>query len=355
MTRRISVLLAAVLLSGASASAGELRIGDPAPALRVERWLKGEPVTKFEPGHVYVVELWATWCAPCRRSIPHLSALQKAYGKDVTFIGVSVRERDFADVEPFVQQMGERMAYTVATDLVPEGRPAREGAMSQGWMEAAGRSTIPVAFVVDGRGRIAWIGHPLQLADPLARVMAGTWKDGADRAGYEKGRKKLYEALDKQDWKTVVDLVDRLLAAYPGAEVELGPQKFKALLQLNAFDDAYAYARGFVDGPAKDAARALNFVAWTIVDPEMRVPKRDLELALRAAQRANDLTEHGRPEMLDTLALVCFELGEREKAIEIQERAVELAVGTMFEAELRTRLEQYKKAVERGAPLALVF
>jgi hypothetical protein len=33
-----------------------LKIGDPAPTLRVMTWIKGQPVTRFAPGHVYVVE-----------------------------------------------------------------------------------------------------------------------------------------------------------------------------------------------------------------------------------------------------------------------------------------------------------
>ena len=56
-----------------------LHIGDPAPPLGPGRWLKGEPVSAFEPGKVYVVEFWATWCGPCIAAIPHISDLQKQH------------------------------------------------------------------------------------------------------------------------------------------------------------------------------------------------------------------------------------------------------------------------------------
>lgn len=134
MIRKL-LLLAAVALLAVSlrADAGTLKIGDHAPALKVKSFVKGEPVKKFEDGKLYVVEFWATWCGPCKVSIPHLTELQKKY-KQVKFIGVSVFESKPADVEPFVTKMGDKMAYTVATDDVPAGKTPQEGFMAANWM-----------------------------------------------------------------------------------------------------------------------------------------------------------------------------------------------------------------------------
>ena len=70
-----------------------LKPGDPAPALKVSKWLQGEEIRKFEPGKVYVVEFWATWCGPCLGVMPQLTALQAEYkDKGLTVVGVTVKD-----------------------------------------------------------------------------------------------------------------------------------------------------------------------------------------------------------------------------------------------------------------------
>jgi len=149
----------------AVAAAVPTRLGDSAYPLVGLTWVKGDPVT-IAPGTVYVVEFWATWCPPCRDSIPHLTELQARYGDRVVFVGVS--NEDAATVRPFVAGLGNQMAYTVAVD------PA--GKVVDGYMRAFGQSGIPTAFVVDAEGRVAWVGHPMgDLEAVLDRVLAGTY------------------------------------------------------------------------------------------------------------------------------------------------------------------------------------
>jgi thiol-disulfide isomerase/thioredoxin len=164
MLNRWTVVTAAALCvaSGAMAqeSAATLKVGDNAPKLSVENWVKGKKVEKFEAGKVYVVEFWATWCPPCVKSIPHLTKLQKEYkSKDVTIIGVASSEKggdaksNLSGVENFVKKKGDEMEYTVAFD--------EDRSMSKDWMTPAAQRGIPCAFVVGGDGKIAWIGNPL--------------------------------------------------------------------------------------------------------------------------------------------------------------------------------------------------
>jgi thiol-disulfide isomerase/thioredoxin len=328
-----------------------LAVGDPAPAIQVAEWIKGEPIAAFRPGQIYVVEFWATWCGPCKKSIPHLTELQKTYGEKVRFVGVSVFEEEPAKVTPFVQKMGDAMAYTVARDLVPEGKGRDEGWMGLNWMEAAKQSGIPAAFIVDGTGHIAWIGHPMEMDATLAKVVAGTWDVAAAKAEHqaqlalEATYAKLGPAVQGEDWASVVTIVDEAVGATPAAVAALGPWKFLGQLHLGKMDEAYGYAATLVDGAAKDSADSLNQIAWTIVDPDASWAKRDHALALRAAERANKLTEEKNPSILDTLALVHFELGHVDQALALQKKAIELTpADDPTRAELEKRLRQFEEA-----------
>src|SRR4051794_27262183 len=179
-------LIAGLVTLGSASRVGaeHLGVGDPAPAIQVKEFVKGTPVASLEKGKRYVVEFWATWCGPCRVSIPHLTEMQKKH-PEFTFVGVSVWEEDQKGVRPFVQQMGDKMAYTVAMDDVPEGGKGNEGKMARAGMGAAGQNGLPTAFLIARDGKIAWIGHPMQMDEPLAKLAAGTWDVATARAQFQ--------------------------------------------------------------------------------------------------------------------------------------------------------------------------
>jgi tetratricopeptide (TPR) repeat protein/thiol-disulfide isomerase/thioredoxin len=169
----ITALLALAVAAGAStAAASTLKVGDPAPKLQTGKWMQGEPVQEFSPGKAYLVEFWATWCGPCRVSIPHLNEIHKQYkDKGLVVIGQDCWEQDDNLVAPFIKTMGEKMTYRVALD---DKNGSVKGKMAENWMEAAGQNGIPTAFLVDTTGHIAWIGHPMVLKEQLIEeVLAG--------------------------------------------------------------------------------------------------------------------------------------------------------------------------------------
>ena len=167
MKKIIITLCAALALVQVKAA----ELGMPAPALNVAEWVKGKAVN-FNEGKgktIYVVEFWATWCPPCRASIPHLTELQKKFkDKGVTIIGVS--DETVSTVKPFVIKMGAKMEYTVAVD--------KDQKTSAAYMGAFGVGGIPHAFVVDKTGAIVWHGHPMDGLDTAIEVVLEGKKPG---------------------------------------------------------------------------------------------------------------------------------------------------------------------------------
>jgi len=166
------LLLPALFIAGflTKANSQALHPGMPAPPLEVRAWLKGKPFDHFEKGKIYVVEFWATWCAPCRENIPGLTALAEKYKNEVIVTGISVMERNPDYVKVFVDDMGPKMAYNIAADT-PDEKGTQGGSMARNWLTAAGAPGIPYAFIVGRDGRIAYAGATTGLEGKLKEVI----------------------------------------------------------------------------------------------------------------------------------------------------------------------------------------
>jgi thiol-disulfide isomerase/thioredoxin len=220
-------------------------LGGPAPKLDISEWIKGQPVTLAEGKgtNIYVVEFWATWCPPCRTSIPHLTELQKKFkSKGVVIIGISDEKADV--VKKFVEKQGDKMDYVVAID---------GGKTSEGYMEAFGVNGIPHAFIVDKEGRIVWHGHPMSgLDEALAQVAAGTYDLEAARA---KARKQAEAGKRQAEIQTKLNRYARLLMA---GQDDDETKKLEA--ELVALDKEVG---GLLDGEKFDPADFRKRVAFS--------------------------------------------------------------------------------------------
>ena len=308
-----------------------LKPGDAAPTLKDAVWLKGAPATEWKKGTVYVLDFWATWCGPCVASIPHINDLQKEYkDKNVQVIGVAIWPR--AGMKPtkaYVESRGDEMNYTIAEDV--------DGKIAAAFMETTNSNGIPTAMVIDGEGRLAWIGHPMAGMDSvIERVVSGSFdvKEEAERARkMEEMRarssaivKQFQEAQASADWDSLIDAADKLLELDPERFGQAALAKYYVtLVEKRDPETAAKYGRSLVSGIFAEQSLPLNAFAWMIVDDtSISDQQRDLELALLAANRANELTEGKDPSVIDTLARVHFERGDTQKAVETQTLAITL-------------------------------
>lgn len=339
--RHVFASLLAMLVLPALLLGQTLKVGDKAPPLGKGEWVKGEPVKEFEEGKVYVVEFWATWCGPCIAAIPHVTELQHKYAdKGLVVIGQNVWENNVAAVQPFIERMGDKMDYRVVLDE-PSGQ---NGYMANQWMRAAGRNGIPCSFIIDQKGVIAWIGHPMQMDEPLAQVMEGKFdpKAEAERAAAsEKLEAELMQAIQTRDPEKIMPALDKYAEANPSMKKQLPMIKFGLLMQLERPEEAYKFADEAID--ATDDPQALNEIAWTIVDPQGSVQNKNVDVAMKAAVKADKLSEHKDASIIDTLARVHFLKGDKAKAIELQKKAISLADDPDLKAELEKVLAEYQK------------
>ena len=398
MKNLLSSLAFAAALAAYPTFAAEL--GQPAAPLKITDWVKGKPVdlAAAKGKQVVVVEFWATWCGPCRTSIPHLTEMQKKF-KDVVFIGVS--DEEVATVKKFVNKMGGEMDYTVAVD---DNRQT-----SKGYMEAFEQNGIPHSFIVDLEGRIVWHGHPMDgLEEAVAEVVAGKFdlSKAKKRAGAEDLMREFYEAaMEGTDEAKITKLgkelealdaeiggltpgrkfsadevrksakFRRLLQDYQlammskkggtnltrieGLLKENAPEgfnfaEFKESMQLNqTFRDYYmaASGRGSADQlaglgkklgeVATTNAAILNEWAWTLLTDE-RVKTRDYALAAKLAKAAVDASGGKEAGVLDTYARALFDSGKTAEGIEWQKKAVAAADDDETKKQLEETLKKYQ-------------
>ncbi len=209
--KRLASLLAVCLLAAAPAAART----DFPHGLLPETWAQGAPPATFAPGEVTVVELWARWCRPCLRAMPHLEALwRELRGEGVHVLGLNTmdREPDAATLRAFLAKQPTPPTYPVAVDA--------GGAVAKAF-DVKG---IPHALVVR-EGRVVWQGHPASLDAETLRALRDNRppaaKDSAkpDPAAETRAWGAQADAAAKAgDWARAVDLQRRALAAHPLAK-----------------------------------------------------------------------------------------------------------------------------------------
>lgn len=116
----------------------------PAPTV-TGTGLDGEQLTSAQPGKVVVINVWGSWCAPCRKEAPDLQRAYEATRDQAVFLGIDTRDPDPAPAQAFRRNFG--ITYPSIFDPQGETLLAFAGDLPP--------SGIPSTLVIDPKGRVA--------------------------------------------------------------------------------------------------------------------------------------------------------------------------------------------------------
>ena len=337
MTRIVTAAITIALFAGLATTAqAAVKSGDLAPEILNLEWVKGSPVdlAKDHGKKLHLIEFWATWCPPCKVSVPLLTELQNTFQDDLVVVGISPpddRGNTLSAVKRFVREKGETMEYTVAFDT--------DGGNDEAYM--AGKMGIPYCFLVGKDRKIIWEGSPLDpmLKDVVGRVIKGTW----DPEKYRKLVGKLNSIgmfAQRGEWEKVRDVLREALTIDPTSRIAVNNLFAVYLTELKDKDGLRAWAVEHIN-KNKTNAEALRVLAETLCvtnDLTAKYP----DLAFEAARTAYEL-EGSKPssDTSATYAVALYQMGAVDKAIEIQGGAVKRARPGERER-LQLVLEYYK-------------
>lgn len=350
----------------------KLGIGDPAPAITSATWVKG-PETKFEKGKVYVVEFWATWCGPCIKAMPHLTALLEEYkDKGLSVVAVTTKDDNGnteEEVRKFVEKRGARVPFPFAF--------CTTDATSNAFMEASGTDGIPASFVIDQNGKVAFIGSPGELDDVLPRVLAGTWEGQKSVDEIQKEKDALDVLLMKVNYaaeeaekankgkekdvvmKAVMDAAAvaaaGVLAEFPAYEKKYPLQakqtmvqgvKLMVALQARKFDDAATISDGIVArGAAKKDTHALGRVRSIWLMKSLNPDRKSIGQSVKAVEEVLKIEGEEEIGTLLAAAETYYAAGDAAKGKAYGDKALKAAEG---DGRTKEEVEKTKQAIEKA-------
>jgi cytochrome c biogenesis protein CcmG, thiol:disulfide interchange protein DsbE len=113
------------------------RIGEPAPEFSVDLFDGGDFTLSDAAGAPVVVNLWASWCPPCREEIPDISAFAAAH-PDVHVIGVAVEDSERSARE-FAAEIGASYPLAIGTTAFEDAYP---------------NLGLPATYIIDANGTV---------------------------------------------------------------------------------------------------------------------------------------------------------------------------------------------------------
>ena len=138
---------------GKKVARGQVRVGEPVPSI-VMRAVKGGSKIDLGSmkGKVILLDIWASWCGPCREEMPLLDDMAvRLKDKGIEFVAVSIDEEKAA-AEAF---LGARPRWTLTVAHDPQGKVP----------ELLQPPKMPTSYLIDGKGVLRYVNAGFERAD----------------------------------------------------------------------------------------------------------------------------------------------------------------------------------------------
>ncbi len=361
MNRSRKLWCAGMFLLAGVFGVNAVELAEDAPELTPSEWLKGEALSLAQcKGKKSVVVIFYDSYHPLSRPMfQRMNDLAREYADAVQFVAVSVESPENVKSSELFPQI----SFHVATD---------SGDFAKSYL--GDREQPQMAFLVDPAGKVAWIGSPLVLAEPLEQVVTGDYDLNQVAAPVE-DREKIDDFLLNGNYADAIKTIDLMLSrssddglialkarilfamqkrpeeglAYLKSEIERQPGNYTLRLLLVAMyrelgnykqvDACYLeLAKDFQDRP-----EWLRHEAESIL--KLSMEKMNLGPALVLARSAWDspaLTDRQeKARIAQVLAQIYSYVGRLDLAVPMQQEAVNLFVPTSPQAQKALLLLQY--------------
>jgi thiol-disulfide isomerase/thioredoxin len=150
--RFVAFGLMAVIATGVTTAFAEIKVGSGFPNLASFQF-EGELPAKLS-GKIVMVDFWASWCAPCKKSFPVLDELQNKFaGQGLIIIAVNEDQKK-SDMDHFLKE--NKVSLTIVRDAAPDGKKL---------VDKVDVSTMPSTFIIDGVGKVRFVHNGFQGAE----------------------------------------------------------------------------------------------------------------------------------------------------------------------------------------------
>lgn len=183
MLKKYSFLVFVCLLAP-FVSPAQLKVGDKAPELVITNWLKNVPKSTDLKGKFIVIDFWATWCAPCLESMPHMNNLVNKNKSKSNLIFLAITDEQVDKVTWLLKRIP--FSATVVTDTTRQTS------------ENFSVSSIPFCVVIDDENIVRWNGHSANLTnETIDKIIKGETVSlvGKDKSSLPDETKNMYNAL----------------------------------------------------------------------------------------------------------------------------------------------------------------